>query len=99
MKQVQTPEQLTLQTLVNGVIPDAAVATETQHVLKSLSDKGLRPVDIARRTGDRFSERTIYRWSKGECEPKQLEHVRVLRKLLKRVTEDPNFLLTYDVIT
>lgn len=74
-------------------------STETQRVLRLLTEKGLRPVDIARRTGDVFSERTIYRWTKGECEPKQLEHIRILRRLLQKVTEDPDFLLTPHIIS
>ena len=70
--------------------------TEAQKVIQRLADEGLRPVDIVRRTGHRFSERTLYRWMRGECAPKQAENIRVLKRLLLEITVNPHFLLEED---
>ena len=89
------------------VTPEATIApkrkaivrlTETQRILKVLAKKGLRPLDIARKTGDLVTERTVYRWRRGECEPKNIEHHRMLRRLVMRVTKDPNFILTSEIL-
>lgn len=55
-------------------------------LVKALLGRGLTPDDIARRSGNRVSRRTIYRWLKGEvANPKQEQNLKALKRLLKRV--------------
>tara|TARA_Y100000034_G_scaffold109028_1_gene139913 strand:- start:3452 stop:3808 length:357 start_codon:yes stop_codon:yes gene_type:complete len=88
-------------------MPEATIApkkksrvplTDTQRILRVLAKKGMRPLDIARKTGDLVTERTVYRWRRGECEPKNIEHHRMLRRLVLKITKDPNFILTAEIL-
>lgn len=55
---------------------------ELQTIITSLIECGLTPSEIAKRSGNRVSRRTIYRWMSGECAPKQQHNIEVLKRLL-----------------
>ena len=61
------------------------------ELVQALLDVGLTPDEIAKRSGNRVSRRTIYRWLKGEVgTPKQEQNLKALKRLLKRVERKNN---------
>lgn len=66
-------------------MPDESTQTEAQKIILELINKGLDPHTIVKRSGNRVSERTIYRWMRGETAPEQTEHLRYIKRLLYRV--------------
>ena len=76
---------------VEGVNPTLKEPTTATSLVKALMGMGLTPDDIARRSGNRVSRRTIYRWLKGEvANPKQEQNIKALKRLLKRVERKNN---------
>lgn len=61
------------------------VPHEATTIIKQLLDQGLTHAQIAERSGNRVSARTIHRWAKGEAVPKQMAHVKALKRLLQRM--------------
>jgi hypothetical protein len=57
-----------------------------QGIAQALIDAGLKPAEIAKRAGNRFSTRTVYRWLKGDVEePKQKGNLDAAIRLLRRI--------------
>ena len=71
---------------------------DTQKILQTLSGKGLSPDDIAVKTGDRVSARTIYRWIQGKSKPQQQRNIEMLQILLETIETDPHFLESNRII-
>jgi len=58
--------------------------TEVQVILDELKERGYSAAQIAQETGNRVSERTIYRWRVGDVKPTNVFHIVELRNLLNR---------------
>jgi hypothetical protein len=61
------------------------VPHEVTTIIKQLIDLGLTNVQIAEKSGNRVSARTIHRWARGGAVPKQAAHVKALKRLLQRM--------------
>ncbi len=61
--------------------------TEVQIILERLKDLGYSAAQIAQDTGNRVSERTIYRWRVGDAQPTNVFHIVELRNLLIRAKQ------------
>ena len=79
-------------------IESSTELNETQKILQTLSGKGLSPDDIAMKTGDRVSPRTIYRWMQGKSKPQQQRNFEMLQILLDAIEADPDFLGSNQII-
>jgi len=72
-------------------ISEAREPSTATMLVKALVAAGLTPEEIAKRSGNRVSRRTIYRWIKGDvANPKQEQNLKALRRLLKRVERKNN---------
>ena len=58
--------------------------TQATSLVQELLSLGLTPEQIAQRSGNRISARTVYRWKKGESTPKNKNHIDALKRLLVR---------------
>ena len=58
--------------------------SEVQVILEQLRKLGYSAAQIAQETGNRVSERTIYRWGTGDTKPINVFHIVELRNLLTR---------------
>ncbi len=61
------------------------VPHEATTIIQQLLSLGLSTAEIAERSGNRVSARTIHRWAKGDAIPKQSAHVKALKRLLQRM--------------
>ena len=75
----------------SGRISSDSEPSTAAGLVRALMDAGLTPDDIAKRSGNRVSRRTIYRWIKGDVSnPKQEQNLKALKRLLKRVARKNN---------
>ena len=61
---------------------------EAQTLVRTLIRLGLSFSEIAKRTDDRVSERTIRRYYHGEVHPRQSSVVKVLQRIINEVTKE-----------